>query len=574
MKKFIKLLFSFIVVCGCLLSSSFGYANYFAKAEESTPIVKTPLETMLSHVVIAQDGYVFSYADFEKVENQHYLYVNTTLTITYTGTTQLRVTIKQKQADGTYTQISSNIITAAIAGSYNYSSIDYNQNTENVLRIELNHNGVKVEFELIQTPSSLNTISWVNQSSSVILPTASNVYNNSMTLNGISGTENLPVYIDFYYNGEFYGLYHNGTGFYNRLTNNQLQTGTSLTFTVPGQYQVYIYDKTCYKALQLVTYWPKTEKETTLCIFNKENTDFSPYAHTKSYSFYLKNSNTSSTDNLYIVATDNNNNTLASGQKVNSEVFVQFFNLADTNNVKSIMLYQFDSSQINTNILKEENLLNRYTVNELVNGITISEDSSYRIVMLDQHGNQIGRDVKFTVLTKIHTSYGSLKSTNRELVPESNVVYPIPQTSIVDTSYAGFTEINDGQPVALTSSTSTDYNVLLARAAPSIDGVEHGIKYKDSASVTVNGVGDLVVYVTHNGSTKTYYYQISQPISVSEVGDYTITVTDQMGTTLSKSFSVSRSYNTATMILLGVVGFVVVLVILIIVRTRTTIKVR
>lgn len=590
MKNLFKVLFSILLACFGLLTPfmSVNFSNAKAVAlAVPTAVNNTTFTELMRDCRITQDGYVFSENDFEikynadKTNAQYYLYVNTAITITnVTRNYDIQITLSNLGDHYTTNE-----------------KLDVNEsfsiamgNTETIKEISLYQwflagGGGTFKFYLVQTPVNFKVnplYQWNYSGKPVIAPSPADSYLDQITLTGINGTENSPIYVDFYYNGEFYSLYNVNGIYYNTITNNRIQQ-TELVFNVPGQYELYLYDKTCYKALKSTTIWEGTDKETTFNLLDTDNSTYSSYANREYFAFSVQQSNANLTaDNMYIIAKDDNGETIVSNQTVNSSVHIKFYNL-DVQVVGKIEVLKYYSSLTGTNIPTTE-VLYPGTYSKLVDlsnsTITYTDDSSYAINVYDKQGNPIwSNNFKFTILNDIHNAYGKLSSTKPEYVPRVNEVFPIEQTESHDTSFKGFTEVvltADGEKnVALQSSTTTYYTVRLARASCSIDGISNGESVNDPVKITVNGVDTLKVDIYIDGVlAKTRNVKTGTTFEEDAVGNYKIVATDEMGTVLTKSFTINRSLNAATiaLIIFGSLGLVVFLIMVI--RTRTKIKVR
>lgn len=602
MKNFIKSSLCFAIFALFFTVGIFALPKSVAFASEKPK--NTPVTPILEGVCITQDGYEFGLEDFEVVKNNdlvtYYLYVNTAITISRTNDTYALVVSEQNQSGYTYK-------TTTINNSKTYHCVEYSDDKESIIKVRLefinmasvpNVTVSSMEFYIVQTPNHFKvnpTYSWTDFAGTPITaPTTAGKYNDFITLNNLTGSAICPVYVDFYFNGEFYSIYtDNAEGrFYNTLTGNQIVTD-SLKFDIAGQYEIFIYDKTAYRMLKTVNLWKKDYK-----VFDKLNSGGSPYANAQSYTFniatvvrvsdydgpndpaYLK----ALADNIYIVAQDDRDTTIVSTQTVNRTVNVKFYNL-DSRVVGSIIIKKFHLTIEGFNEPSEEILTDKYTISQINHPdfkYTASDDNSYAIYIYDRNGLQIGEhnadedsNFSFTILKDIHSYYKLLDNKNPELVPDNNKIYKIQQTEMLDTSFESFKEITSEGEVSLQSSTTTHYIVNLARASTSIDGINTGANINTTANLVVHGVGNITVTVTRDGSTTTYTLTDGASIpGTSEVGSYTIKIVDQMGFSATKSFKISRPINTATIVLIVVGIIVVILAVFLIIKLRTKIKVR
>lgn len=584
MKKLKEIIISLLFVCLAVAAPFSGVSfagKKYGSAVEPTPAatVLTPAEVMLQTTSISQADYRFSLDDFEQITNEqgnteYYLYVNTTITIKNLASEELSVA--RRKTDESIP------VTEKLAQN-KYHVIAYDGTTKSHL-VRLENTFASFSFYLIQTETSFisNTDFYWEDSGGkqVTAPTSTEPLLNYIRLNNIYGSQACPIYIDFYFNGEFYSLYNIDGVFYNTITNNRVETSTGLlTFSVPGEYQVFIYDKTCYKALRKITFWEGEEKETTINSFDRTKTEYSPFGNIKTCSFVLKQHGTITNQNMYLVAKDSNGDTIVSRQTVNSAVNIQFYNL-DPTKISSIKLEKSHVKLTGGSVNSETYLYpDKYSIAQLNDTVlTESDDSTYTITMYDRSGNIIGEQFKFTILTDIHSSYKDYSALDRNIVPDPNVIVRQDVTEFHETNYTGFVEITDeteGTTSPLISSTTTQYFILLARNSTSVDGIQNNTSVNNPVSLTVYGVGDIKVNVIKDGTTvATYTMKNRDTVNVSDVGSYTVQIEDQMGTIASKSFKINRSLTAPTIALIVIGSVALVLLVFWIIRMRTRLNVR
>lgn len=607
MKKFCKLAIILSLVFVNILMPFSNIISSTTSVNESAVVYAeeraSDFSTLSKAISITQDGYVFSEADFEynEQENKYFLYVNTTITITNNAIYSLKVSMFDSDGYsaelydvtfGTYKNQPTLTSMQSCAIAYNGAS----ENVYHVVLDQLNANSLVLksfEFYLIQTPVNFDietNFAWTDsEGESVISPVSTETFTDYITLSNVIGTVNNPIFVDFYHNGEFYSIYNIGDGYYyNTLTDNKLEQ-TELKFNVPGQYELYIYDKTCYSAFKHVTYWQGKQRETTKATYLKGSSDYSSYDNIAAFSFTIKQSTANLTnDNMYLIAKDEDGNTIVSDQTVNSKVYINFYNLNQLY-VKRIELIEYTPQFVGDNVNKTTIIYEKtegsqfsYIYKLLETTLVYSEDTSYAINIYDHNDQKIWDDsFKFTILTSIHSSYKELNSHNPALVPKNNTIYSIKQTESHDTQYTGFTEITGYDNLLeqditdyLTSNTTTTYFVKLARASTGADGISNGSSNAGPVTLTIHGVGEITVTVSNNNSTVTHTYADGSKITLSEVGKYSINIVDEMGTQAYKTFAIKRSFGTATVILIVVSALLVVAFIIIIVRMRTKINVR
>ncbi len=604
----------FCLLCFALIVSAafFGVSTVFKSgpassynANSDSKVYSQKQTPIFEGITISQEGYVFGLEDMEIVNNNfgttYNLYVNTAITINKTSDTYaLRITEIKDSGDDI-----GSANTTHLNNKNDYKVIEYNAKIENRLRIQLafiNNEGYQIvsefQFNLIQTPNhfAVNPIySWTDFSgANITAPTIANTYSNYITLNNLTATKHCPIYVDFYFNGEFYSIYtDNADGiFYNTLTGGRLTNKDTLKFSEAGRYQLFIYDKTAYRLLKNIDLWNTNYK-----IFDREakiqgwvnaatySFDIATYVNPNDYEGgsnnpeYLK----ALAGNIYIVAEDEVGSTIVSTQTVNRTVKIKFYNL-DPRVVGTVVVSKRHLTIEGSNVQEDEILTNDYTIAQINNTtFTYSDDNSYAIYIYDREGLQIGTsssegesNFSFTILKDIHGYYKNLNNNNLQLVPENNKIYTINQSELLDTNFLGFSETDStGKVIYLKSSTTTQYNVMLARASTAIDGINSGDKISGEANLTVHGVGDILVTVTRDGYTTTYNLKDGDTIpNTSKVGSYTIRIQDQMGFSASKTFKISKKFDTATIVLIIVGALIIVLAVVFIVRLRTKVKVR
>ena len=608
MRKFCKLAIILLIVLANVIFPFAGAINSAAYSNKTASAVETAMapdfSVLSKSVSITQDGYVFSSADFEynADENAYYLYVNTCITITNTAVYSLKVSMFDNLGYNKeiYDVTSNKYINNPTLSTKQSCAIKFDGQTETVYRVALEqltanaNTRAKFEFYLVQTPVNFNIstdFSWIdNEGQPVISPVSTETFIDYITLLNVVGTEINPTFIDFYHNGEFYSLYSIGDGFYyNTLTDNKIEQ-TELKFNVPGQYELFIYDKTCYSAFKHVTYWQGQQSEATKSTYLKGSSNYSAYDNICAFSFTIKQSTATHTnDNMYLIAKDEDGNTIVSNQTVNSKVYINFYNL-NALYVSKIELIEytplFVGDNVNsTTIIYERSANSQFpSIDKLLETTLVySNDTSYSINIYDQNGEKIWGEnsFKFTILTSIHSSYKELNSHNTALVPKNNTIYSIKQTESHDTKYNGFTEIIGFDTIEqenitdyLKSNTTTSYFVKLARASTSAEGINNAGSNAGPVTLTIHGVGNIKVTITNNNLSVSQTYTDGSKITVSDVGKYSIELVDEMGTKAYKNFRITRSFGTATIILIVVSSVLVLAFIIIVVRMRTKINVR
>lgn len=218
--------------------------------------------------------------------------------------------------------------------------------------------------------------------------------------------------------------------------------------------------------------------------------------------------------------------------------------------------------------------------------LEFNEDAYYQILVYPktQSGNQELNPVHyvFTIVKHAKTTY-----TFNDKIYEATTPYK--------TEYRYYTNpINSEIYFNIKFSTSTETNVNLKKTYINRFNVKFGVKKvaiekytpepeNDDESVPagvyvkVYGVGELTVYVTHNGQTEVLKLNSeigNNTIDRTEYGKYTIRVVDSMGSETVASFNHKKSLNTSAIVLIVLISIIAGVVILFIVKARGRIATR
>ena len=118
---------------------------------------------------------------------------------------------------------------------------------------------------------------------------------------------------------------------------------------------------------------------------------------------------------------------------------------------------------------------------------------------------------------------------------------------------------------------------MVARSAPNIVGIANNDRTQDNVSLRVYGVGTIDVYVSLNGAQMmidTKYENGSRLPTFTEQGNYFVRITDEMGSTITRSFTITMKLNTASIILIVIAAVAIVGLIVFIIVSRGRVKVR
>lgn len=596
MKKFLGVIIGIFIGIASLFTPFIGNTNFLcgtttpsAYAAE-TDDFKNTCSIIFDSLVISQPEYTFKTSDFvtrtinfdgETKTDVHCLYVNTAITFTTTKGTDIWITNFISESSFTSGELKLN------NSSYNIE-FDGEEECTRKIKIEKVQNSTPytITFYLIQTPVYFKTAqyyAWTSSTNNEILAPASDYKMINLLVNNDVGTQNSPIFIDFYFNGEFYSLYKVGDKTYNQLTDNPIKTENNrISFSQPGKYSIYIYDLTCTRAInQKSIEIPGTEETKNIVSYSLSNITKSPYSNCNAFSFSISNNDLGG-GNIYVIATtgSRSKSPVIHSQIVNRSVELQFYNLASTYVGKIIV----EKSHTNINGSTSTQIETLYTsnpgsdknantdINKLKNStITYSDDNIYTIKIFNSDSTQVVYSFTFTILTGIHSSYGDISSIDQE----PNITNEVSQEKIISHTYSSIEEIVDDTTVKLQSYTSNNYIVKIARTNCSIDGIVDGSNTQDNVTLTIHGVGTITTLIYRDGTLiKTEYLSDGSTVSVSDPGKYKIVTTDELDTTIYKTFTIVQEISASTIILIcvSVVGLLIFLIL--VTRARTKIKVR
>lgn len=578
-----------LVAFGLLFATMFAFLfTYFGNTIGFTKtVVSADVETVetageennedfevLDYVDISQEGYVFSSSDFSNDYNStitnYALFTNRTVSITCTMQTdennRFSININSKT---TPEQLAEYVYTNPTTGKVSYV-LDLNGKTDDVEnyvyisitkyypRTSTNPTAYSRTFDLkffvIQTPINFEKensdttkkfISWNYTYYGVQIdataPTNGETYS-TLNLTFPSGTRLNPVFVKFIYCGETYTVYRysyedNGetiTKTFNAATDQEI-TIDKLEFSKSGTYDVYIYDKTI------------------------ENN--CPNKNYFEYNFIIKNP----TNSFYMSAHHEDGTIIMNEQITNESVIIDFVNFRDikdqVNEIKVTRSYHPTLSQ---NISEEK----YYSANELPAFLEFTLDGTYNIEIRNRRGISI-YDIEFIILKSIRSSF-EIDGVSYRI----NADEPSNATKEFDIVRTVYTTYND----ILAGKTSYTFNLIVARSAPNITGVNNNARTQDSVNLRVYGVGNIQVYATLEGNQmmlgKDEYTNGEKLPTFTEQGKYFIKITDEMGSVTTKSFTITVKLNTASIILISLASAFVVFLIVFIIISRGKVKVR
>ena len=368
-------------------------------------------------------------------------------------------------------------------------------------------------------------------SEKVKAPTIGATYS-PITLNIPNGTKLNPTYAKFRYLGEEFIVYNIDGELYNAFDDSLLNIN-KITFDLSGSYEVEVYDRTayCYDSPNHLT-----------------------------YSFIIKNTTTQN-DCFYIHAHNANGKLVANSQIVNEDVIVNFVNLSDIiRGVDQIVVVKSWRPSGAENVTSKT----VYQTN-IPSSITITEDGTYNIRVIGKNGGNIIKEYDFVLLKSIRTYF--------EI---NNVIYEPEEDEPVNTNKV-FTVENSFNSAYnnIQGTTNYTFNVTIAKSDPSIEGISNNGRKQGSVTLTVRGVGKIQVAITQDGKTTTTEATNGQKLEkLTTPGKYHIKITDEMGTTITKNFTITLKLNAAAKAIIAIGSILLTILIAFIVITRAKIKVK
>ena len=528
----------FAIIFGC--SKNIVYGNSCVGVSEEVTLSQEEMEKafeILEFINISEDGHVYTKEDFttnyDSDITNFAIFTNKTLTINCDF---------EQNANNKFT-ININSLLQNQLEEYEY----YNQAEEKICWVldtsklvddKENYVYIKVEqtiprspsnpteyvkiyefkFFVIQTPVNFekessnlsnNFIVWEyvynNQEIRATSPTNGENYH-SLTLTFPSGTKLNPVYVKFNYSGEEYVVYRyryqdnevEKVATFNASTGKQLDLD-KLVFNKSGRYSVQIYDKTI----------------ETNCL----NKNFFEY------NFTIENPNSDLT-RFYIDAHTSDKTPIMRNQITNEDVildFVHFENIkALISQIKVIRSYQPSISQ-------SIPVVTTYEPSELPSSLLFTQDGNYEINFINNQGTTVF-SYEFIILKSIKQSFqvGDKTYSIGEDKP-SNLAEEHIGSIAVSTMY------ND-----IEGKTTYSFKVIVARSAPSIDGINNNARTQNAVSLSVRGVGNIKVQATLNGKPLSLPSEVENGDRLQTFtaqGKYLIQITDEMGSTITKSFT-------------------------------------
>lgn len=583
-------LFAIIFACmiSCISPTTIVFAEEpLASETASTSETDNKPHDLLFYFDISQEDYVFTADDFiDDYVPSSATSVSEKYFAIYTNRT---VTFSLKNTDTETRQTSLNDVTINGVQQHGFTSktlfsFQPNESTDKETRIFItvqhkttSKNGISYTYQnfsfcIIQTPtnfnkksSDLNFIKWTysfnNTIYNLVSPEQNQIYK-TLLLTFPSGTELNPIYVEFIFNGEHYLIYKyydskSGRDVVkNAIDDSEISNLNQLIFSNSGKYKVMIYDKT--------------------------GNSKCPDKNYVEYSFDIQNTN-SSTSGFYIFTHSQDGTNLMNGQFTNEDVIVDFVNFqAIKSKISKITVIRAYQPTISENISKDTT----YLPNELPSSLTFTEDGTYYIKFENRQGDTIA-SYEFIITKSIKNSFRiDGKDYYVSETEASNKTKEFNILNTISSSYEFKGVTSDGnnittnpasETITIDGKTENEFDLLVARSEPNIAGIANNQRTKENVHINVYGVGKIDVFVTMNGTQMmipTEYVNGGRLPTFTEQGKYFIRITDEMGSTVTKSFSITMKLNTASVILIVLACVVTFGLIVFFIISRGKVKVR
>lgn len=593
---FIAFVFAMILSCAfvCFAPNTTVLAETSTSEEtQEKDNTEEMLENISEFLNITQEDYAFQKEDFvsnydasTKESDSLAIFSNRTVTIS----------LKNIQIEGVETELGVVRINSDLATPTNINGKDYfvispssTEDSETRFYVEIKQHYPKtpskpqgeiithsILFFIVQTPtdfekesSNKNFIKWTytfaNVDYSPTAPETNQTYE-TIILSFPSGTQMNPIFVEFVYCGELYKIYRYSDNEGNIKTfnaiNDQELDIDHLVFSSSGKYVVRIYDNTI--------------------------TSKFPNKNFIEYSFNIENSR-SETAGFYIYAHTQDETNLMSGQFTNEDVIVDFINFDKIKNkVSEVSIIRAYQPSISENRSDKTD----YLPSNLPSSISFTEDGSYYIKIEDTEHNILAK-YEFVITKSIKNSFRvGDKDYMIDDEDESNMTKDFNITNEIKSSYSfqkvfysesekKFEKENGvfktGDTVTIDGETTFEFSITVARSEPNIAGVSNNQRTQNNVNLRVYGVGTIDVYVTLNGTQMmidTEYENGERLPTFTEQGKYFVRITDEMGSTVTKSFSITLKLNTASVILIAIACVIAFVLLVFFIISRGKVKVR
>jgi len=572
-KVFFNIFFSIALAMLSFLAINFAAPKTSLAEDNVDPAIANPI---FDYVSIAQQGRPFTIEDFieQKTTNgtttnkKYYLYSTESITIynyneVKNGTFSIWVTDSNNTSltpeDYAHEITTTNEKNEQITRKYYVFPIqDFDSETiislrYSVIKQQQTQNGIVTQpvnydfsFHLIQVAENFaldDDLYWDYTYNNVVetvkSPTNGYIYPN-LNLHIPNGTEVNPISVRFNYLGSNYEVYNIGGTFYNSIDNTPINNMDHLEFNLSGFYTVEIFDNTI---------------------------------NDSDHQNYLKHEFTieSRKNPFYISANLEDGTVLMHRQTSNDDIIINFNNLQWLVNTNSLDRISVDRN-FQPTVGEHINESTDYSVRNgnLEDKLILNKDGSYTITVYNKQGKSIS-SFEVTVVKTIRTSFtfaNKLYSIPENVKP--NEIYtpaPIEKTEL--SHYK-----NDYHDIK--GNSTYTFSISLANSAPSIIGIDNNARTQKNVSLKVTGVGKIKVVITKDGVTlpETQVENGSTLSLITEPGKYLIRITDEMGTTITKNFTITIKMNAAATALIVIGIILVVIAIIIIIIMRSKIKVR
>lgn len=560
-KHLISYIFMFAIAIAMAFAGFITLSPKSALAEEQS--MPEPEPTIFNYITISQQDHIFSMEDFEeeKIENTIYqnLYTNKTVTITLDKEVKDGDHFKiEETKNGASVQIGdadTRVLILNGVKSYvfdaskltadktttltiSYEKLNYDQKTHeyyyNVYSINLKINQLtnnffnstefKWDYVLAGAPKSVSAPS-------------NNYEYPPLALTIPKGTETNPISIRFVYLGETYEIYNINGFYFNAIDDTPLNI-ENIYFDKSGTYTVEIFDKT-----MATNYGQKNYLKYNFTIENTtdQNNRYAPF---------------------YISAHVESGAELMNNQISNEKTTLEFINLNMIRTyIDRVVVRKSYRPTGGQNITEETS----YTGINLPTSLTFETDGTYHIFVIGINNGNIIKEFEFILIESIR-SFFEVDGTRYEISAEepANTTKIVPIERTVESHYNN-----------ILGKTTYTFDVIIARSAPSINGVSNNARTSNTINLTASGVGKISVTVSQDGKIHNLELENGELIGTfSEPGKYFIKITDEMGTTVTKSFTLTVKMNGAALALIIIGAVLVLFMFIVAIISRSRIKVR
>ncbi|MEG1581803.1 MAG: hypothetical protein RR334_01405, partial [Clostridia bacterium] len=331
------------------------------------------------------------------------------------------------------------------------------------------------------------------------------------------------VVVDFYINGRKYTM--NTAG---KVVDQEIK------FTQSGSYIIEIYDKTYNKGEQAAG----------------KRANYKKYTFTIDNGFYM----------LGINGNVDNDSFLVDGQYTNNPVTLKFLGIKENEHVNIEVRNQTDAKDI----------LYTHKADKTNNSLLINKDGSYSVFNKDTNENLLD----FTIISMLKHGKIQIDGTEDDKTiteKESEFVTKTTLSVKVDIPIKGSDSIT-----SITYYTFSYRWTPLSYTSP-ILGASVASGGRIGGEVFINPVasGNFKLTVNMNGTIHTYdSNSVAIPASFNEIGNYTLTLTDELGNSVNYTFEIFKPMNVASIVLISIGGVALVGLFIVIIKARSNLAVR